>query len=47
MLNKSNVKASLYDLINKEASFNNLNATSPRSGKKGGYSNAGVTEVDK
>lgn len=47
MLNKSNVKASLFDLINKEQSISNLNAVSPRSGKKGGYSNAGVTEVDK
>lgn len=52
MLNKSNIKNSLFDLVN-EQSVSNLNskahlsAMSPKSNKKLGYSNAGVTEVDK
>lgn len=52
MMNKSNVKASLYDLLNQHSNSNlnekaQLSAMSPRTNKKLGYSGAGVTDVDK
>lgn len=51
-MNKSNVKASLFDMINQQ-SISNLNektqlsAMSPKTNKKYGYSHTGATQVDK
>lgn len=51
-MNKSNVKASLYDLLNQHSNSNlnekaQLTALSPKTNKKLGYAGAGVTDVDK
>ena len=52
MLNKSNVKASLLDLINEQSIANlhdqsKLSGASPKTNRRLGYAGAGVTEVDK